>query len=235
MCSIPDENLVVLQEYLAHENWPRIGEISHATDALLANLHEWATSVVEFAAMLRKNGGRPEVLTRRNPLNLFSAVITMTDAESAIAEEDESSKVGWRATYSSLVAPILEDVRAYREAININGAIHTVNVYLDCNRVFFSAYNPETSVSFVTSIHTREINGLLAPNSIERNEFGLRAPPQTRNEMFHRLVHLLVMERQSRLLGYRKTLACKRALKRILRETRRISGHLATVTVSEDS
>ncbi|GMH87214.1 hypothetical protein TL16_g10785 [Triparma laevis f. inornata] len=234
VCSIPDENLVVLQEYLAHENWPRIGEISHATDALLANLHEWATSIVEFAAMLRKNGGRPEVLTRRNPLNLFSAVITMTDAESAIAEEDESSKVGWRATYSSLVAPILEDVRAYREAININGAIHTVNVYLDCNRVFFSAYNPETSVSFVTSIHTREINGLLAPNSIERNEFGLRAPPQTRNEMFHRLVHLLVMERQSRLLGYRKSLACKRALKRILRETRRISGHLATVTFSAD-
>ncbi|GMH84147.1 hypothetical protein TrST_g12290 [Triparma strigata] len=233
--SIPDENLVVLQEYLAHEKWPRIGEISHATDALLANLHEWATSLIEYAAMLRKNGGKPEVLTRRNPLNLFSAVITMTDAENAIAEEDESSKVGWRATYSSLVAPILEDVRAYREAININGAIHTVNVYLDCNRVFFSAYNPETSVSFVTSIHVREINGLLAPNSIERSEFGLRAPPQTRSEMFHRLVHLLVMERQSRLLGYKKTLACKRKLKRIMRETRRISGHLATVTVSEDS
>jgi hypothetical protein len=134
-----------------------------------------------------------------------------------------------------MVAPLLEDVRVFREAINIGGDIHTVNVYLDCDRVFFSAYNPNTSVSFVTSIHVREINALLAPNSIERGEFGNRAPPQTREEMFSRLVHLLVLERQSRLLGYRKTLSCKRKLKRIMRETRRISGHLATITVSEVS
>ena len=233
--SIPDENLVVLQEYLAHENWPAVGKISNATDPLLSNLHTWITSVVEYAAMLRAGGGKPDILTRRNPLNLFSACINVSDAESAIQEEDESSKVGWKAAYSQMVAPLLEDVRVYREARNINGDIHTVNVYLDCNRVFFSAYNPQTSVNFVTSIHIREINGLLAPNSIERNEFGNRAPPHTREEMFSRLVHLLVLERQSRLLGYRKTLACKRKLKRILRETRRISGHLATITVSEDS
>jgi len=233
--SIPEENLVVLQEYLAHENWPAMGKISNATDPLLSNLHTWITSVVEYAAMLRAGGGKPEMLTRRNPLNLFSAVINVKDAENSIGEEDESSKVGWKAAYSQMVSPLLEDVRVYREARNINGDIHTINVYLDCNRVFFSAYNPQTSFNFVTSIHIREINGLLAPNSVERNEFGNRAPPHTREEMFSRLVHLLVLERQSRLLGYRKTLACKRKLKRILRETRRISGHLATITVSEDS
>eukprot|EP00520_Triparma_pacifica_P008455 CAMPEP_0118666812 /NCGR_PEP_ID=MMETSP0785-20121206/19428_1 /TAXON_ID=91992 /ORGANISM="Bolidomonas pacifica, Strain CCMP 1866" /LENGTH=2849 /DNA_ID=CAMNT_0006561175 /DNA_START=172 /DNA_END=8724 /DNA_ORIENTATION=+ len=233
--SIPEENLVVLQEYLSHENWPAVGKISNATDPLLSNLHTWITSVVEYAAMLRAGGGKPEILTRRNPLNLFSAVINVKDAETAIQEEDESSKIGWKAAYSQMVAPLLEDVRVYREARNINGDIHTINVYLDCNRVFFSAYNPQTSVNFVASIHIREINGLLAPNSVERSEFGNRAPPHTREEMFSRLVHLLVLERQSRLLGYRKTLACKRKLKRILRETRRISGHLATITVSEDS
>ena len=233
--SVPEENLVVLQAYLDHESWPAIGKISHSTDPLLANLHMWVTSVVEYGAMLRAGGGKPEMLTRRNPLNLFSAVVNVTDAENTVQEEDESSKVGWKAAYAQMVAPLLEDVRVYREARNINGDIHTVNVYMDCNRVFFSAYNPQTSVNFVTSIHIREINGLLAPNSVERGEFGNRAPPQTREEMFSRLVHLLVLERQSRLLGYRKTLACKRKLKRILRETRRISGHLATITISEDS
>jgi len=159
----------------------------------------------------------------------------MTDAESIVQEDDESAKVGWKSCYSQMIAPLLEDVRVFREARNINGELHTVNVYLDCDRVFFGAYNPQTSVNYVTSIHVRDINALLAPNSIERGEFGLRAPPQTREEMFSRLVHLLVLEKQSRLLGYRKTLACKRLLKRIMRETRRISGHLVTITVSEDS
>ncbi|GMI41685.1 hypothetical protein TeGR_g13922 [Tetraparma gracilis] len=233
--NIPDENLVILQEYLAADAWPKLGQLSNTTHPFLSVVHAWVQNIVEYGAMLRAGGGHPPTLTRRNPLNLFSAVITMTDAESVIQEEDESAKVGWKATYSQMVAPLLEDVRVFREAINIGGDIHTVNVYLDCDRVFFSAYNPNTSVSFVTSIHVREINALLAPNSIERGEFGNRAPPQTREEMFSRLVHLLVLERQSRLLGYRKTLSCKRKLKRIMRETRRISGHLATITVSEDS
>jgi len=233
--SIPDENLVVLQQYLAHEDWPNGNTFNHTTNLMLATLLDYVVAVVEFAAMLRAGGGRPEVLTRRNPLNLFSTVVTMTDALSVVQEDDESAKIGWKAAYSQLVSPLLEDVRVFREARNINGDIHTVNVYMDCNRIFFGAYNPTSSVNYTCSIHIREINALLAPNSIERNEFGPRAPPQTREEMFSRLVHLLVLEKQSRLLGYRKTLACKRALKRILRETRRISGHLATITVSEDS
>ena len=96
--NIPDENLVILQEYLAADAWPKLGQLSNTTHPFLSVVHAWVQNIVEYGAMLRAGGGHPPTLTRRNPLNLFSAVITMTDAESVIQEEDESAKVGWKAT-----------------------------------------------------------------------------------------------------------------------------------------
>jgi hypothetical protein len=39
----------------------------------------------------------------------------------------------------ALLNPVLEDMRVHREAVKLNGILHTVNVYRDCHRVFFSA------------------------------------------------------------------------------------------------
>ena len=44
-----------------------------------------------------------------------------------------------RAGCVALLGPVLEDMRVHREAVKLNGILHTVNVYRDCHRVFFSA------------------------------------------------------------------------------------------------
>jgi len=55
--NIPDENLIVLQQYLSHKDWPNGSSFNHATDMMLATLLEFFNAVVEFAAMLRAGGG----------------------------------------------------------------------------------------------------------------------------------------------------------------------------------
>jgi len=138
----------------------------------------------------------------------------------------------------------------HREAVKLSGVLHTVNVYRDCHRVFFSAYDPTTSLNRSTSVSISQVNKLLKPNSIEASEFGAKGAPTTTEALYHRLVELLALEPlrtvtsssdksggASATGGTKKPmqLVCRRRLTLLLRETRRVSGHLATVTLYEES
>ena len=52
-----------------------------------------------------------------------------------------------------------------------------------------------TSTRLVTSIHERDVDRLLAPNSIEHREHTAKLPPRSLKEMYARLVKLLVVKR----------------------------------------
>lgn len=90
-------------------------------------------------------------------------------------ESNELATRGWRTSFAQLVGHTLEDVRVHRQAIKINDKLHTVsaasfhhppqsnftspqvNCYRDCNRIFFSAYDPDKSLYRSCSVDVSQV------------------------------------------------------------------------------
>jgi hypothetical protein len=78
---------------------------------VLARLIAWVEACVSFADELATKGGPPKPITKRTPPGLFSAVVSVRDAETRMGEDNELSSRGWQAACVSLLAPALEDMR----------------------------------------------------------------------------------------------------------------------------
>ncbi|KAH8058747.1 hypothetical protein JL722_5980 [Aureococcus anophagefferens] len=255
--TLPPQTLFVLKEYVNSPDWPRGDAIISAGD------------------YLAKHGGAAPVVSRRDPPDLVGHVITVSDGHSAAEEESEAANRGQRAAFARLLEAVLEDCRSFRAAAKLAttrialddgtippDAIYNVNVYHDCGRVFFSAYDSSRSTALVESVHERDVDKLLAPNSIEHRAHAAKMPPRSLAEMYSRLVQLLVVNRgtaqaltskadpakadtvlhrivKPRVRVQQKVtpprLMCRRKLNRLLRETRRISGYFVTITVYEEA
>mmetsp|Transcript_33621 Transcript_33621/g.39521 ORF Transcript_33621/g.39521 Transcript_33621/m.39521 type:complete len:2664 (+) Transcript_33621:57-8048(+) len=204
---------------------------------VMAHLIEWVEAATAFAYELANKGGSAKPVTKRYPRGLFAAVIPVRDATTKSGEYDEMSLRGWSAASVSLLAPILEDMRVHREAIKLNGTLHSVNVYRDCHRIFFSAYDPVSSLYRAASTAVSRVNQLLAPNSVESSEFASKGAPTTPEALYRRLVELLSIESVRNVTTGLpvKRMVCRRKLTLLLRETRKISGHMATITVYEEA
>ncbi|CAM9513235.1 unnamed protein product, partial [Discosporangium mesarthrocarpum] len=245
--SIPPYNLSTLQEYIAHDLWLTRGCATISDDEALVLLSDWVFAVVNFSALLMAAGGKPAEVTPRSPVpGLFCAVVKVHDGDSFGQELDPGTKRGWMAAYFQLLGAVLEDVRAFRVAKHIPGSknvssgVHMIEAFQDCGRIFFRVYNPQTSVSHFCSMDELQVSYLLAPVLNESSEFGPKTVPKHREDMFSRLTALLsfqVLSRtQVRFLPWGAfELTCQRRLRRLLRETRHISGHLATVTIYEEA
>lgn len=242
-------------------------------ESALGPLISWIASVVSAGSYLAKHGGPAPPISRQEPPDLVHSVVTVSDGHTELEEESEAAGRGYRAASAQLLDAALEDCRGYRCAAKLAStrvpyddgttppdAIYNVNVAHDCGRIFFSAYDPSTSTRLVTSVHERDVDRLLAPNSIEHREHTAKLPPRSLKEMYARLVKLLVVNRgtnqalanrpprksklsllakPARISKLRKvtppTLMCRRKLRRLMRETRRISGYLCTLTVYEEA
>jgi hypothetical protein len=239
MEKIPPANLAALHQYLMHPEWPTDGQLSVTTPSMRA-LWQWVVASVIYAERLQDQGGPGKILSRRYPAGVFASVVSAKDmlgAESGgstgLKESDEPDheERGWKAALNKLLVPILEDVRIYREARKINSIHHLCGIFRDCGRFFFSLYDPNTSIQRVTLVPDSQINALLAPNSIESRD--RKDPPETLEDMYSRLVQLCSLEKDRRTKH--TVLVCRRSLTRMMRETRRVCGHLVTITVSEEA
>uniref|UniRef100_A0A6S8F1B5 Calmodulin n=1 Tax=Aureoumbra lagunensis TaxID=44058 RepID=A0A6S8F1B5_9STRA len=270
--TLPPQTLAMLSIYHESVDWPQLPKIA---DQALTSLVQWMDAVLAAGEYLREHGGSAPLVNRREPTDLFTGVVTVSDGIDIIDEDSEASTRGWRAAYSRLADFVLEDCRSYRTSarlmstcvISAHGSrasdiLYNVSVYHDCGRIFFTAYDPNACISLYTSIHEREVDELLASNSIENAARVAKKPPATLREMYTRLVALLVVERgagqlvASSNVTYASVeecqfigkpyyvprgstspprLICRRRLHRLMRETRRISGYLATITVYEEA
>eukprot|EP00957_Ditylum_brightwellii_P041767 3163006-Ditylum_brightwellii.AAC.1 len=79
-----------------------------------------------------------------------------------------------------------------------------------------------------------KIDSLLAPNSVDLREGKKMPPPETHEDMFSRLSDLIVLHRNGKPGSGVLSIECKRKTNILLRETRRISGHVVFITASED-
>lgn len=231
--SLPPATLAILQSYSSSSDWPLDNERHHPSAAssecedsvstrpsatskkavdtdTLGALVKWITSVVFAGEYLGGHGGAAPALSRREPTELISRVVTVSDGYDDIDEESEATPGGWRTAFVQIAEAVLEDCRGHRCAVRLatavlsskdntlsKDAVYKVSVYHDCGRLFFTAYDALNSVALFTSIHEREVDSLLAPNSIESAAHATRHPPDTLEEMYSRLAALLVIERSA--------------------------------------
>ena len=164
-----------------HPSSQRVGALGSAT--------------INYALLLADQGGPGATISRRFPAGLFASAVAVRDPETA---EDggfeEGEHTGWQDAYNRLMGPLLEDVRVYRESRKIGKRYLTVNVYRDCNRFFFSAYDPEDSVLRYVMVEQKGVNLLLAPNSMEVRGGTFEQPPRSTLEMYQRLIRLCELE-----------------------------------------
>jgi hypothetical protein len=131
-------------------------------------------------------------------------------------------------------------------------------VFHDCQRIYFSAYDPSISRVFTTIVSEQHVNIVLAPNSIESGR-NARTPPTTRAEMYERLANLCLLQRKPVPIGLNKSskmLSTPKMVKsiaktgavselgelelvvrprtiRLYRKAIKLCGFLATLTMSE--
>jgi hypothetical protein len=194
---IPPENVAALQKYMEHKAWPDPAQLYGKKEdtAVLSALARFVSSIINYALLLVDQGGPGPAITRRFPAGLFASTVSVRDPEMADdGEFDEGEHTGWEDTYNRLLGPMLEDVRVYRESRKIGARYLTVSCYRDCNRFYFSAYDPETSVLRYIVVEQKEVNLLLAPNSMEIRGGRFSEPPRSTLEMYERLVRLCMLE-----------------------------------------
>ena len=231
--SIPSINLLVLETYVKHGDWPKKEFISQK-NRFLQLLCNWIENIVTFGTMLMEAGGSPKCWEDKDSTDVFDKIIIVKDPRNDEEDENESARVGWKSAYNGMLTVLLRDARVHSSVCKIEGKSFHVDVSLCFDKLFFFAEDRDQNCVLVTRVEKKDIDSLLAPNSIERNKHGLREPPRTQKELYSRLTDHLVLTQASERNYSNTILVCKRKLTRLLRESRRISGHLVTVTASEN-
>lgn len=238
--TIPPHNLDALMSYKKHPLWPS-KSVRASNTMILWHLCEWVESVITFSQLVTLKGGMPKELSRRSPVGLFSNVVTVYDERGTESHEGEcklfkgtigNKDRGWHQAFYKILGAALEDVRVYRKSMEVSGEHVTINVYWDCHQIFFCSYNPVTSLQHYAVVHESEINELLAPNSVELG--ASRETPKTKQELYNRLVQLCTFtcENAKRDKPTKSLVVCRKKI-RLMREVKKVSGHYATITISE--
>ena len=189
--TVPPENVAALQKYMAHPEWPDPSELyAKAEDTPVLNALALGECNHQLCSASRRPGG-PGATHRAAPCwPLRERRCCGTQKLPKMVASKRSTR--WQdATIASWAR--LEDVRVYRESRKIGKRYLTVNVYRDCNRFFFSAYDPEDSVLRYVMVEQKGVN-LLAPNSMEVRGGTFEEPPRSTLEMYQRLIRLCELD-----------------------------------------
>lgn len=254
---IARDNLVALDRYLNHKDWPTktLAHSMSSNGELLFALSSWVETIVECAHLIMDCQGLASEISRTTPIRgLFGSVVTFHNAGDGLEFDDRRSGEG--ASALELMDAILADVRVYRKCHALDGRRCIVNVYHDCLRIYFTAYDPTSSWRWQTIISESDVNNLLAPNSIERGN--VKYPPKTQTEMYARLVQLCLLQAQksqlpkptthihtlagktpsstsssAAALPSERQLVVRPKAIRLYRRAINLSGYLTTITISE--
>uniref|UniRef100_A0A7S4QH34 Uncharacterized protein n=1 Tax=Ditylum brightwellii TaxID=49249 RepID=A0A7S4QH34_9STRA len=227
---IPGHNLSVLRMYVTHDDWPKVNEIGRR-DILLWLLHTWVKTTVSFASELKEAGGMPDTLSTQNPPNLFESVITV---RTTFHNENGSGKDDWKFAYNEIVLSFLQETFCYKHTVNIENSEYDVSMHYGHDKIFFFTQDPVNMTMVMGTTDLDKIDSLLAPNSVDLREGKKIPPPETHKDMFSRLSDLIVLHRNGKPGSGVLSIECKRKTNILLRETRRISGHVVFITASED-
>ena len=83
LAKVPPENLLALQKYMDHPEWPTPGRLNAKGDNLvvtvLAVLGRWVTAVIRYCELVADQGGPPPQISRRYPAGLFASCVEVHD------------------------------------------------------------------------------------------------------------------------------------------------------------
>lgn len=259
---VAPENLVALDRYLRHGDWPS-RTLAHALgplSELLFALASWVEAIVHCAHVIADCEGLAPSISRTTPIcGLFHSVVTYVDRSAVGGNAVAASQdAGEAACVRKLLDAVLADVQVYRASHVLDGRRCIVTVSHDCLRIYFSAYDPASSWRWHTTIAEADVDTLLAPNSIERGD--VKRPPTTRADMYDRLVQLCLLQASKSSSSLReppvldrvaataqttatgtqpttcaldKQLVVRPRAIRLYRRTLNLSGYLTTLTISE--
>lgn len=191
---VPPDNLLVLDKYLRLGDWPtktRAHSLGPSGELLFA-LASWVEAVVQCAHLVANCQGLAPEISRTTPVRgLFGNVVTFHDTKD---DKNERQEYDVDTCVLKLMDAVLADVRVYRTCHELDGRRCIINVYHDCLRIYFFAYDPTSSWRWQTMVPESEVDNLLAPNSVERGN--VKVPPTTKAELYGRLVKLCLLQAQ---------------------------------------
>ncbi|DAZ97262.1 TPA: hypothetical protein N0F65_009313, partial [Lagenidium giganteum] len=245
--SISRGNLVALDRYLRHPDWPTrtFAHSCGTTGGLLWGLASWVMAIVACAHLREWCQGFAPEISRAQPMpGLFGSVVVYRNTLARPHTNPHGRRTVVEVAMLELLEAVLADVRVYRAAIALEDRRVIINVAHDCLRVYLTAYDPKGSWHWHTVISESDINTLLSPNSIERSN--VKTPPQTKPEMYDRLVRLCLLQPIRKLSTAVKKdpaevlahpseheLVVRPQAIRLFRHAIKIDGRRTTVTLSE--
>lgn len=223
----------ILVNYVNHRSWPSESHPERKSDPLLHILALFLEKWVESERLTLIGGGPPDAGLFKTSLERVQTVLSVGDA---LDEDDNLQAVkrsGWKTPVTQILKGCLYEMRTVKTVRKIDNVMYSINCYREAGRIFFDAYDSNTSQSYVTSISVNEIPYLIIPQALSAEKKIEIAPPTTPKDMYMRLIKLLRFQKTMKLKGGRKELLCRRENVYLSCVTRRFSGHLIVIRAYE--
>jgi len=232
--NISRENLQVLKEYCAHGDWPK-KRAGFQNDNLMQFLSSWIEKIVSFGILFYESGGKPNSWSCEIASECFDGIVTIEDAKDEVQDENERAQRGWISAYNKLLTILMQDSLVHSQMKYMDGYEFYLDIAFAFHKIFFFAQNKKNHYTLTARVNSKDIDSILAPNSIERSKNRLRKPPLTKTDLYSRLADLLSIARPGKKIISNPVLRCVRKFTHLLRESRIVSGHLVRLTALEDN
>lgn len=231
-----------ISKFIHSPIWPVKYSIERASDIVLNLLALFVEEFLKIETITNERGGTPLQALTKTSIKGFQAVLVATDGvntkDTLTCSEGQNFKVfrecGWRVICAKTLKSILQDRRVSKLVTKLdNGGHYHVNVYRDEFNIYFEAYDPTTSETFMTKVSVGEVPSLLIPNANDRENNINTIPPQSPKEMYEQLLKLLRFDKESKKVEERKTLTCRRDSIFLMNATRKINGYFVLLKCYE--
>jgi len=236
--TVPSCNLLALHEYREH---PSFNNSQHVV-GIFKTLMWWILTMMELFSELEKQGGPPIEITKRNAV--FASVVTVNDGIQSYPDDYEPRQDlwpvsnqgrivmhsdGWKKAMVHLMQGVMRDLKVHSVSYQVPSEDAkrrlVINIHRSHETMFFFAYDPCSSSSYMVQVHHDDINKLLGPNSVEMKD--PRMAPRNPTQLYQRLIELLALQDNQ--------LVMRRLHRRLLRVSRKVDSTTAILTAFEVS
>lgn len=218
----------ILRNYVTHRHWPHNCSNERIADPLMHLLSLYVENFLRAEQLTLERGGPPESSMLKSELDRLQAVVMITDSDDGHDVINSNKRSGWKVPLTQILKSVLFELRTLKTVRKIEGDMYSINVYRDSDRIFFDAYDANTSQSYMVCIKVTDIPQLLVPYSMAAIN-STSPPPKTPKEMYTRLCALLRFQKVSKQKNGKKEMLCKRENTFLEQSVKCIDGHVAII------
>lgn len=218
----------VINQYMQHKRWPPAGAQERQ---VIPVMHLMALFVEQWylcETLTRQRGGVPPNSLTKGCMRGVQTVVVVSDIPPGDPEDrmvGGESLLGWRMPTARLVRACLQDLRITKTAMKIDEEMFNVSVYREQGTIYFDAYDPQTSLLYMTWIRDTQVPELLAPGALTVLNHEKAAAPTNAKEMYQQLIRLMHVGKVLPSKSARKELFLHREYVFIRNFTCKLNGH----------